>query len=351
LKFEAQGRVAFEDGAARFVVEPQAKGFEVQTKDLRVIDLGTEFGIDARDERRGEVHVIRGSVEVSSLAGRKESMRVEAGGAVALGVVGKIERTLFNPDRFVARLPAGIPALRFDFEPAGAATFEGAGAIARRDVARISSIGKQGAESVAGRGGGVLAFREGHYAISNWPGIGGTNPRTVAFWIRLADGDEVPPGAILGWGNFSDPEKMADFGLRTVSGKGQLRIVSGRRWLKGQQALADGRWHHVLVMLGQHRPGAWPEAKLFIDGEEDALIPGLTWQQPTAPLDTFSTQIHHDLSQPLTLGRFYAEGTQWLPGLRGELDELIIAEGVLTAGQVRAVYEGRLQDSGLDLGR
>ncbi len=351
LKMEAEGRVRFEQGVARFRVEEEARGLEVMTKDLKIVDLGTEFGIDARGHDRGEVHVMEGVVEVSARSGHRETMRVEAGAAVALGLIGRLESTLYEPERFVDELPAGIPALHFDFEPAGAEVFGAHGAIARRDRVRLPVADLELASSVPGRQGGVLSFDGDSYAATNWPGIGGTSPRTVAFWIRLDNESRTRGHAILGWGDFRDEEKMSDFGIRTVGESGRLRVVSGRRWLEGERSIIDGRWHHVLVMLGQHRPGKWPEVKLFIDGEEDSLIPGVPWKKPRARLDTFWTEIHSDYSQPLTLGRFVGEGPQYLPGRRGKLDDLIIAEGVITEAQVRAVYEGRLEDSGLDLAR
>lgn len=351
LKIEARGRVRLEDGAARFRVEEQARGFEVLTEELRVVDLGTEFGIDVRGEGRGEVHVMTGLVEVSALGGRRETMRVEAGGAVALAAAGQLEATLCRPELFVSELPGGIPALWFDFENPHANVHEGVGQIARREGVRMRTGRERGAKSGEGRRGKGLVFEDGRFAESNWPGIGGTNPRTIAFWIRLDPSDYERPFAILGWGRFNETSKMSDFGIRMSGGKGGVRIVSGRRWLEGRRTIADGEWHHVLVMVGSHRKGAWPETKLYIDGEEDVLMPGEPWQQPKAPLDTFFTDVHHDFSQPLLLGRFQAEGPQFLPELEASLDELVIAEGVLNSDQIRALYEGRMEETGLDLGR
>ena len=43
-------------------VLPRASGFLVQTPSSKVVDLGTEFGIDVGDDGRSEVHVFRGEV-------------------------------------------------------------------------------------------------------------------------------------------------------------------------------------------------------------------------------------------------------------------------------------------------
>lgn len=348
LRLEAEGRVHLEDGVGWFRVEEQARGFEVTTEELRVVDLGTEFGVDTRGDGRAEVHVMSGTVEVQALAALREVSRLEAGAAVALGAAGKLESTLFRPELFVSRLPSGIPALHFDFDESRDGVFEAEGSIARREDVRIRIGARESARVGKGHQGGALHFHGNRYAVSNWPGIGGTSPRTVAFWIRLSQARKAAP--IIGWGRFDDPTKMAEFGIRTVGKSGQLRLVSGRRWLESERSIADGKWHHVLVMLGSHRKGSWPEVQLFIDGEEDVLMPGEPWKHLKAPLDTFWTDIHHAWSQPVTLGRFVAEGPQYFAGLDGALDELIIAEGVLTGDQVRALYEGRLEESGLALG-
>lgn len=351
LHLISENRVAFRDGVARFHVGPEAHGFEVLAGDLQIIDLGTEFGIDSRGSHRGEVHVITGAVQVTSRSGRKETVRVDAGHAVALGPVGKVETTLYEPERFLDTLPTGIPALHFDFEPTGEGTVEARGLIARRDGVRLAPGADGTARVMESDHGGVLRLNGDGYVATNWPGIGGTSPRTIAFRIRIDPGEsEHPATPILGWGNFRNPRTMSGLAIRTVEGSGTIRIVSGQRWLQGKASIADGQWHHVAIVLGQHRPGSWPQTRLFIDGHEDTLIPGEPWNQPKARLDTFFTDVHHPHSQPLTLGRYnVGTGKTYLPDMRGEIDDLIIAEGSLGADQVRALHDGRLDDSGLDV--
>ena len=352
LHLDTDSRVRLKDGVGRFHIEPEAHGFEVLTDDLRVIDLGTEFGIDARGEHRAEVHVIEGAVQVTTLSGRRESMRVDAGHAVALGLIGTLESTLIKPERFLASLPAGIPALHFNFDTPENGNFVARGLIARRDGVHLSIDNLGTARPIPSESGNVLRFNGDGFVATNWPGIGGTNPRTIAFRIRLDPDPDPQPraAAILGWGNFHNAHTMSDFGLRTSGPSGQLRIVSGRRWLQSEAIIADGQWHHVAIVLSEHRVGSWPQMQLYINGHDDPLMPGEPWREPSAPIDTFSTEIHHPHSQPLTLGRFILNSEKtYLADLRGEIDDLIIAEGALNAEQIQALHEGRLEDSGLDV--
>ena len=63
-------------------VPPQAKGFRVSTPQMNVTDLGTSFGLDAK-ERRTELHVFKGSVEFQPTASTAKQNLNEGAGAVA----------------------------------------------------------------------------------------------------------------------------------------------------------------------------------------------------------------------------------------------------------------------------
>ncbi len=63
-------------------VPPQAKGFRVTTPQLQVTDLGTSFGLDARDHRT-ELQVFKGSVECQPSVGQARQNLKEGAGMVA----------------------------------------------------------------------------------------------------------------------------------------------------------------------------------------------------------------------------------------------------------------------------
>ncbi|BCX48787.1 anti-FecI sigma factor FecR [Haloferula helveola] len=350
LTLESEGRVLLKDGRARFHVEKQARGFTVMTPDLKVVDLGTEFGVDARGKDRGEVHVMTGLVEVTTRSGREATTRVSAGKAVAVALVGELEAIPFDAAPFLNELPGGIPAIRFPFDDREGDSFHGEGTIARRSGARFQLGGPHAPGVGDGRFGKALEFSGEHYIRSSWKGISGTQPRTVSFWVKIPSEVGTEPFPLVSWGQGRDPGAMSDFGIR-LGGQGRIRIVSGRRWLEGGISIADGGWHHVAVIFGSYQRGSWPEAKLYIDSAEDRLIPGEPWRHEKASLDTFSTVIDHPWSVPVTLGRFGDDERTFLPELQGSIDELIIAEGVVTPKQVKALFENRLDESGLDLGR
>ena len=86
-------------------VPPQAKGFRVSTPQMNVTDLGTSFGLDAK-ERRTELHVFKGSVEFQPTASAARQNLQEGAGAVAESS---------GPTRLISANPAAFASL-FDLQ-------------------------------------------------------------------------------------------------------------------------------------------------------------------------------------------------------------------------------------------
>lgn len=346
LSVVKQGRVILQGGRARFDVEEQARGFQVISGDLQLTDLGTTFGVDAT-RATPEVHVLSGLVIGQGRSGKREEIRVEGGQAMVLASEGALTPIPIDEERFPDALGTGIPALLLSFDGNG----EGcAGSIARRDGVNLSLANEYAPEVVAGRFGEALRFdgRQTH-ALTNWPGISGSQARSVSLWLKAEKSELANP--ILGWGALGTDERMSFFGLR-LSFDGTLRIVSGRRWLEGSTVIDDGEWHHVVVVTGDYKKGAWPVTKLYINGQAEGLTPRVPLDGKMASLDTFETLISEPDSEPLMIGRFAHDSRDmsWtLPSFAGLIDEVIVAEGIINDQEVRALYEGRLDQSGLDL--
>lgn len=358
LRLDRAGQVTLLEGSARFEVAPAARGFLVRTAAVDVIDLGTEFAVDLARPDQPQVHVMKGTVEVRGRTGRRETSTITTGQAVAVGAVGRLEPVPLDAKRFPAELPTGLPALYFSFDSVDGTFLPAEGRLAERTGVHAVLDHDAAPRPAPGRFGGGLSFREADgYVPTNWPGIGGVEARTISLWVRLHANGEVGPYPLLGWGNWASDSGMSHLGLRVGRDPERgsvLRVVSGRRWLQGTTPLDDGEWHHVVVCMGSHRSkDTWPETSIFIDGEPEDWTAREPWPPDTeATPQPFFTEIHGFHSQPLVLGKFgdpKEEG--FLPSFRGDLDEVIIAAGVLTREQVRGLYEGDLEGSGLDLGR
>lgn len=95
----ARGQARLEQGRLAAVVPEQARGFEVATAGLNVVDLGTEFGMTAEREGTTEIHVFNGLVKAQLLDGAGRQVRtVELNTAEAARIQPAVS--------LVARIPA-----------------------------------------------------------------------------------------------------------------------------------------------------------------------------------------------------------------------------------------------------
>lgn len=92
------GREAFcAVGRASAEVPPQARGFRISTPRMTVVDLGTAFGLNVRNEGV-ELHVFKGGVEFQVDSASKQGLT--AGNAVAVELSGAVRSIPVNPSGF-----------------------------------------------------------------------------------------------------------------------------------------------------------------------------------------------------------------------------------------------------------
>jgi hypothetical protein len=105
-------------GRALFQVTPESRGFTVLTARHRIVDLGTEFGIDARKDGKDlELHVFKGRVRVDALSGTAEGEILTAGKSVVLDGTGVAKNLVGEGTAFRRELPPAIGILfQDDFE-------------------------------------------------------------------------------------------------------------------------------------------------------------------------------------------------------------------------------------------
>lgn len=96
LRILAEDRIAVENGVAWFLVPAAAQGFVAETPRLVVKDLGTEFGVISRRGDADEVHVMKGSVEVTARSAGALATTLQAGMAVQVGADGNF--ATIDPD-------------------------------------------------------------------------------------------------------------------------------------------------------------------------------------------------------------------------------------------------------------
>ena len=135
LTLQREDLLELTNGTVWFEVPKKAVGFKVNTPDLVLTDLGTEFGIISEANFLDEVHVFDGKVEVRSRHGLKKKELLKAGQARYAGPAGRWKETPVRRDHFLDELPTK------EIEPAVVSTEDSSGSqLAYADDASASDL-------------------------------------------------------------------------------------------------------------------------------------------------------------------------------------------------------------------
>jgi hypothetical protein len=268
---------------------------EIRTNALRFRDIGTRFGVRMRGDRRVELHVIKGVVEVQVRKTGKMAKVLPGTAGFVIAANGSMEDTPPAVDPF-----PGLPAL-LKSRPMYATTVMGQAPSGywRLDEARVGDMANQ----MAGGSTGVCAqsvdpivagvrpaagFRG--FELENLgaylPGVdiqsllyrldspAGVSPKegAVAFWFRRdpdIDSAEVlwyagvPEGGGLG-----PQDEMHAF--LSDSGRVQFFMEAGKKdvLLSSPRSSTDGQWHHVVASWSRSAVELYVDGKLAARDEE-----------------------------------------------------------------------------------
>ncbi|MCH7228098.1 DUF642 domain-containing protein [Haloferula sp. A504] len=116
FEVRSDNEIVLEEGTAWFEVTKDGRGLQVATQRLKVIDLGTAFGIRSIPGSDDEVHVFSGSVRVSSPLDAEQTLA--AGEARSCGAAGNLMAIPVQADMFLTSLPeeGGEQFANGDFE-------------------------------------------------------------------------------------------------------------------------------------------------------------------------------------------------------------------------------------------
>ncbi|TWU58130.1 LamG-like jellyroll fold domain-containing protein [Rubripirellula reticaptiva] len=98
LEMQSSTMARFRSGRLRAQVPPAARGFQILVDDLKVVDLGTEFGISLSPDS-ADVQVFDGEVELHSPS--EDKMRLLAGERMTRSIDGVVDRSPSTPEQFV----------------------------------------------------------------------------------------------------------------------------------------------------------------------------------------------------------------------------------------------------------
>lgn len=337
FQVETPGRLILTEGRAWFRVEKEARGFQVVTSRIRVTDLGTEFGVISQDDELDEVHVFDGRVSVAARFALRETRELAGGHAAQVSPVGRwIER---EPNRqgFFTKLPPSLPGIRFSFDGNHPLQPEGVHpAVKGMSVKRIGGGQPQLIDGIRGKALALRGFDD--VIATDWPGIGGENPRTIACWIRR-DADTGAYAGIVSWGMGNGLQNGRCKLLVAKSprnGHPVLRFSLGHSvHFSGSTPLEKGRWYHVAaVFRGLHGEGGGM-VELYVDGQREKV--DAEFSQSPKQDRKIGTIIDAERSLPLRIGTGpYLNATE---SFFGGIDEIYILPRALSEREVQGLMQ------------
>ena len=190
-------------------VTEKGHGYRLETSKGSVIDLGTEFGVSVDENQAVETHVLDGEVDAIPAGGRK--VRLVKDDALRFN---SIEGERFRADggAFYTELPPlrnrSIKAVHWPLEVRGGAhdVAESIGLDSSNMDMQLSSMDHGNLPTLTeGRFGKGLSFDGvGSFAESGYPGVGGKEPRTVCFWVKVPADFNIREGfGLVSWGRFA----------------------------------------------------------------------------------------------------------------------------------------------------
>jgi hypothetical protein len=328
-------------------VNEAGHGYRVETPKGAVIDLGTEFGVSVGGDQRVETHVLSGEVEAVPEGGGKVLLKKDE----ALLFDGG-DGTRFKTDggSFYTELPprqdGGLKSVHWAMEATGdgsdRAAVNGFGPGSYDMVLQTMDQGRMPGR-VEGVFGSALAFDgKGGFAESAFPGIGGQEPRTVSFWVKVPRDFNVREGfGIISWGSleetgFGQAWQISINPLDQDGPVGRLRVGAHGGQIVGNTDLRDGRWHHVAVVLYQaSRPDIGRHVLIYLDGELEPIS-----RRALHELDTRIDGADHGVWLGRNISYKSSRPTHQHGGFfRGEVDEVFILSGALGRQEVRHLME------------
>ncbi len=173
-----------------------------------------------------------------------------------------------------------------------------------------------------GRIGGALEFDgQSDYVETVYYGVGGANPRTVAFWIRTTN---LAAHGLVSWGEVAGGQKwhlrMNDWSVEGTRGAIRTEVQGG--FIVGSTDIADGEWHHVASVFSGTDVS---DVLHYVDGLVD---PASNTSPQPVNTNTSSTRVN--------LGRRYQTSWSYFNGL---LDDVRIYDRALSAADVGALYQ------------
>ncbi|BDS05179.1 hypothetical protein NT6N_02190 [Oceaniferula spumae] len=347
LTLHERDRLYMRQGRGWFHIPSEATGFTVLTADLKVVDLGTEFGVVTNPDEDDEVHVFEGRVQVTSLKGRLLQRELTKGDAIVVKAGGRLIASKSTKPKFFQHLPQRLPYHHWSFDAKVDENYTATGNV---PWAKSLQSVKVKCDQVPGKFGQGLSF-DGvdDYLETNWPGVSGSQPRAVSFWVKIPKNQinqSSYDSGCVGWGLHSGSGNhrcklfiASDHELNPGGESNHVvQMTFNQFWYVGTTQLNDGDWHHVAASyMGRSDENGLPAVDIYIDGQLETCNFKATDKGLPVEVDTLTAK-NSPFATPLTFGSSLETDRGQRRFFRGELDEIFLIEGSISAAQVQCLY-------------
>lgn len=339
IELPSPSLLVMREGSGWFRVGETGHGFRVRTPRVEIVDMGTEFGLSTRSNEQDAVQVFEGEVNCSARFAMKEVQTLKEGQALKISPVGRWIDEAFDEQRFRKSLPAPLPGIRFSFD--GEDPLQPHGEYSAIKGMKVQTHGGEGARLTEGVQGKALSLQTRKDTVkTNWPGIGGSAPRTIACWIRPNDKKATTYSGIVSWGDPSGDQMARCNFMIGKSHKSPGRVlrfaVGGSTQFSGSTPIVPGKWQHIALVFRGTGNIDGDMVELYLNGEREQVNPEFS----QLPKDdrVIATVIDGAKSQPLQIGcgpfpesaggRFF-----------GDIDEVCILTRALSASEIKGLME------------
>jgi hypothetical protein len=294
-----------------------------------------------------QVHALRGAVKTRFIH-QKDFQYIQEHQARAFDVKHQVQIIENNPEQFMRSLPGKSLTSpeylhwSFDSELNGKYSCSGKGINGQCFDAMAQSLdgGSKVSLSAEGKFGPSVYFNgESSWLTTEFPGIGGNDPRTVSFWVKVPKDFSAFNGyGILSWGLASTQSAWQISPNPAIKDGplGRIRIGTSTAQIIGTTNIADERWHHVaIVLFGGEKANLSTHVLVYLNGKLE--------QSSTKSIAKIFTRLSHPKSKPLVMGRNIAFSNNANKNkarfFRGWLDEVFIYNAALDQEQIQQLMK------------
>lgn len=341
LSMESPGHMSLSSGSGWF--ETLANDtITVTTGRMQMVSTGSHFGV-AVAATGHRIQVKSGNLRVIPVSAGATPIILGPGQAGTLDGSGKWVADPVDPGLFLHQLAQDFSFIHWSFDEESSGTFPATSRGIDAAAIKLAGVRRQAVvpRLTAGAFGAGLDLTSGDaFGESDFAGISGSGPRSVAVWVKGApilrrktpDRVEYTP-SVVQWGDESIDGGSWTFRAHCVGG------IIGTQWggnglltagVNGSMSVLDGRWHHIAsVFTGEVHADGTAEVRHYIDGQR---VPTTTSLMDT-PIDTrvgFT---------PATRLRVACDPRMPGANVPVMIDELFIVRGALTDGQIKRLKE------------